>query len=581
MKFKKQIEVMILVIMCSFSAGWYVAAEENEGEEIQKEYEIRIEEPDGENGYYVTAPEMMLRASGREEIFYRMEKADGTVESGKLEKNIGEDKEETKEEGEEPKEPEEIEKNWVSQNFKDGVTILKVWQEVVDEEGKIKRVYEEEQIIPVDTKGPSIWLENEKDIKGWLSVAPTIIARAEDITSGMAVMEGYTEKEKQISGKERISFKVDVTSVSGQAVQVQIYAKDVAGNQSFVMKDLYIDMNPPKLSLKGITNFAIVNTDVEILGQIEEENTVGEYVFEGIWKTADGKESLISTLKCNQEKNMFSENGLYQLWLKARDAAGNYSETQCIFLIDKEKPKIRYVEELEGRSLKEFCWKYEKKDVIQDYTFCSEELLLDGSTYVKGERIVKEGRHRFLIRAKDAAGNVEEKSAAFVIDHTAPEIIIKGARDGESYEKERPLLVALRDSEDLLDVVRVNGKEQRLEDSQRKCYYHAVKPGEYKVFVAAEDKAGNRTENMIHFWITEEKNAVEEHGNMPENQIKEKHVKKIAKGEGKKTEEKRTDEEEYDRREKEIHIGIVVVFLVFVTVSAIGIKSLVKREDAG
>ncbi len=578
MKFKKQIEVMILVIMCSFSAGWYVAAEENEGEEIQKEYEIRIEEPDGENGYYVTAPEMMLRASGREEIFYRMEKADGTVESGKLEKNIGEDKEETKEEGEEPKEPEEIEKNWVSQNFKDGVTILKVWQEVVDEEGKIKRVYEEEQIIPVDTKGPSIWLG---DIKGWLSVAPTIIARAEDITSGMSVMEGYTEKEKQIFGKERISFKVDVTSVSGQAVQVQIYAKDVAGNQSFVMKDLYIDMNPPKLSLKGITNFAIVNTDVEILGQIEEENTVGEYVFEGIWKTADGKESLISTLKCNQEKNVFSENGLYQLWLKARDAAGNYSETQCIFLIDKEKPKIRYVEDLEGRSLKEFCWKYEKKDVIQDYTFCSEELLLDGSTYVKGERIVKEGRHRFLIRAKDAAGNVEEKSAAFVIDHTAPEIIIKGARDGESYEKERPLLVALRDSEDLLDVVRVNGKEQRLEDSQRKCYYHAVKPGEYKVFVAAEDKAGNRTENMIHFWITEEKNAVEEHGNMPENQIKEKHVKKIAKGEGKKTEEKRTEEEEYDRREKEIHIGIVVVFLVFVTVSAIGIKSLVKREDAG
>ena len=50
-------------------------------------------------------------------------------------------------------------------------------------------------MIPVDTKGPSIWLENEKDIKGWLSVAPTIIARAEDITSGMAVMEGYTEKE--------------------------------------------------------------------------------------------------------------------------------------------------------------------------------------------------------------------------------------------------------------------------------------------------------------------------------------------------------------------------------------------------
>ena len=72
MKFKKQIEVMILVIMCSFSAGWYVAAEENEGEEIQKEYEIRIEEPDGENGYYVTAPEMTLWASGREEIFYRM-----------------------------------------------------------------------------------------------------------------------------------------------------------------------------------------------------------------------------------------------------------------------------------------------------------------------------------------------------------------------------------------------------------------------------------------------------------------------------------------------------------------------------
>ncbi len=48
----------------------------------------------------------------------------------------------------------------------------------------------------------------------------------------------------------------------------------------------------------------------------------------------------------------------------------------AFFLIDKEKPKIRYVEELEGRSLKEFCWKYEKKDVIQDYTFCSEELFI-------------------------------------------------------------------------------------------------------------------------------------------------------------------------------------------------------------
>lgn len=615
MKYKKQIKAMILVLMCSFSFGWYVAAEEitetkekiteamepkgsqekNKEEEIQKEYEVRIREPDGENGYYVTAPKMTLWASGRQEIFYRMKKADGTVESGKLEKNNEKDKEEmkpeeeTKEDGEEPQEPEEMEKNWMSENFQDGVTILTVWQETADEEGKMQRIYEEQRVISVDTNEPSIWLENEKDLKGWLSFAPIIIARAEDVTSGMAVIEGYREKENRVSGKDRISFKVDVTSVNGQAVQVQIYAKDVAGNQSSLVKDLYIDMNRPKIFLKGIANFAIVNTDVEIWGEIEEENIVREYVFEGILRTADGKENFISTLKCGQEKNLFSDNGLYQLWLKARDAAGNYSETQCIFLIDKEKPKIRYVEELEGRYLKEFCWKYEKEHVIQDHTFCSEELLLDGSTYVKGERILKEGRHRFMIRAKDAAGNIEEKSAAFVIDHTAPEIIIKGAKDGETYEKELSFSVALKDPEDFLDVVYVNEKEQRLEDSKRKYYYNTSKSGEYRVFAAAEDKAGNRSESLLHFWITEEKRTVEEHRNISENQIQVKPVKKIVKREEerkkeeKKKEEKK-EEKKYYRREKKVHAEIVVVavFVMLVTVSAIGIKKFcTKREDAG
>ena len=63
-------------------------------------------------------------------------------------------------------------------------------------------------------------------------------------------------------------------------------------------------------------------------------------------------------------------------------------------------------------------------------------MTVDGRFYFPGQSLTKEGRHQMKVEAVDQAGNRSEARADFTIDHTAPDILIRGITYGKSYETE-------------------------------------------------------------------------------------------------------------------------------------------------
>ena len=66
------------------------------------------------------------------------------------------------------------------------------------------------------------------------------------------------------------------------------------------------------------------------------------------------------------------------------------------------------------------------------------------------------------VEAVDQAGNRSEARADFTIDHTAPDILIRGITDGKSYETEANADIRIRGEKDWLTAVKVNGKREVL-----------------------------------------------------------------------------------------------------------------------
>ena len=334
--------------------------------------------------------------------------------------------------------------------------------------------------------------------------------------SGKTVMQKSCLEECGETGnaitEENISLKIEEASENGKPVVITVFAADRAGNTAVRTEELYIDRSAPAIRITGIRDGMITGEAVCAEAVAADENILDDVRLD-IWRSdVNGNRTQIeSTQPAVREDRgtewrlnvMLEEDGVYEFTVSASDRAGHSVEQNGSFTIDRTSPVIRYVDQLNGASMRFFQWNYGKEEMVRDFTDYTYQMNLDGRLYLSGDMETEEGIHLLEVKAEDAAGNQSYARAVFTIDHTPPEIHQGELEDGGVY-KERVLLSLWVDGEgERLKSLAINGERQKLSADSRIFQYEITEPGMYVVDVRADDLTGNESAERISFEVRE------------------------------------------------------------------------------
>lgn len=461
-------------------------------------YQISYEEPDGKNGYYVKRPQVSLRHISPNGITkYRAVNGMGDKQEGTL-GHAGME-------------------CMTSERFTEGKNVLEVWME--DTDGQVIEASESRMEFMVDLLNPKVKVNAPQGFRTWYQDEAVLSVDTDDGVRGSQVAEIECKIDDRVVGKvegNKAQFHITEPANNGQGILFQVTVTDHAGNHTESIERLNIDKKAPETSITGIQDYQITSRPVQITYLAKEENMMKEMEAGIHYEDENGNtthKNISNWEENRQEKTSrqtLNENGIYKLDIHAVDMAGHESKAEKQVIIDKDNPTIMHVEELDGKYLKAFQWEYETKDWIQDFTSYTYLMQLDDEVYKPGEKVEKEGTHTLRVSAEDAAGNTGEARAKFVIDHTPPVIHFQNVAEGEKYEKERTVKIQTGKKEDFIEMVKINGKEQKLKKKNSDSYECKVdEEKEYEIEVLAKDLAQNETVSRVSFQIGAEKTILQ------------------------------------------------------------------------
>ncbi len=275
-------------------------------------------------------------------------------------------------------------------------------------------------------------------------------------------------------------------------------ATDKAGNNASENYSFILDGSKPVITLSGVKNYDKTEKNVELGIQVDETfYLTNKVTLSGTKTDIDGKTTDIdfenfpaSSAKIATLKQIFKEDGVYDITVSSVDKAGNKDTKTIHFTIDTKPPVIESLDEYDGKKVKEFKLEKSLDELVTDLTVCEVKLYMDGVEY-DGVSALADGTHVFRIEATDEMGHKSVKEFTFVLDTMAPNIIVTGAEDG-AYLKDATIVeVSVELDDDYIDYVKVNGEAVAVSDN--KCQINVDKRGKYTIEAAASDDAGNKS----------------------------------------------------------------------------------------
>lgn len=472
--------------------------EPEEPEKPIEKYEFNCPGPDGKSGYYVTLPKIeIIHVSEYGVTKFRFMDGEGGTVQGELAKSgdracIGPEK------------------------FKEGGNSIYVWME--DEDGGKVEDSECSKQVLVDTAAPDIQLWAPSGLDAWYQREALLSVRCRDGEKGSQIEQISAYAGKQLLGTTthaQAAFLISQKSIQGNGVPVTVRAVDKAGNKKEVSRRMYIDSAPPVIAIQGIDNYMITSRPAEVCFRAEDDNILDSVTVRNMRESPEGdveelpENEWLSEEEANVMRQRLSEDGIYKMELTASDRAGFVRSQSAQVIVDKKNPVIRFVDELDGRFVREFRWNHTLEETIKDFTTYAYEIRLDGKMYPPGKKVKTEGVHTFQVKAVDAAGNRAEARARFIIDRTPPEIVFADVEEGREYEEACTFKVLLENKNDRIEEIWINGEEQAV-NARSKVYQYTVQEyGEHIVKVKACDKAGNRSEADLGFEIVKKETIFE------------------------------------------------------------------------
>lgn len=333
-------------------------------------------------------------------------------------------------------------------------------------------------------------------------ITPLFSGENRTIKNGEYINKIFTPNFKLDEAEDKVdSVTLNNASVAPGAVPMSssemvynytVQASDKAGNKESLNITYTVDVTNPEVKITGILD-GFFSEDMKPEYKITDTNLDA------------AKTSALLNGKAFESGTAIKEQDYYNLKLLGTDLASNATARNIVFAIDKDKPVIKFLEAMSGEYFTEdFIPNFIIED-LTDYTIIS--MTLDGEDYELGDMITTEGKHVLYIEVKDKAENIESISVEFILDKTKPKFIVSGIKDKDVYFEALNAEISLENPLDKITGVTVNGElaqgDTKEVNGQQVITLQFNENNKYEVVLNAVDDAGNKTEEVINFEITD------------------------------------------------------------------------------
>ena len=342
------------------------------------------------------------------------------------------------------------------------------------------------------------------------------------------------------NGISRASY---TTSSEGEHV-IKINSVDKSGNSSTEQSvEFIIDKTAPVVSteLNG-TTFSegaaerYLTTDGVVGVSVSDSNEDEDDLTRTLAVTAPAGGTSTTTAKIKEGSDRYTDEADYRVSYKAVDRAGNESTVRTVaFRVDKSVPELTISSDAtDGTSTKDVTATYtmvepfyadmqsavirvyKKVDGAQESLVETVQFKATGRTSTMTELFEEDGEYRFDFDATDKAGNTGHTSYTFVMDKTAPSLVLDGVKNYDKTTSDVELEVAVTEnffktSQLAIEGTRVDIDQQKNpveaqpydinSGRESKFTQKYVDDGIYDIKIDAKDKAGNTSAQAVHFTI--------------------------------------------------------------------------------
>lgn len=421
---------------------------------------------------------------------------------------------------------------------------LDIWAE--DNVGNVGSFVATDHIIR-NTFSSQIQINPQEDVSGWVSHDVKFNTNVSDIKSGLKYVEyrvnGVTKYSKTFNTYVN-SFDYEVVASdsanNSDGYDIVVVVVNNAGSVSSKSHKVYIDKEAPEIFISGYQDNEYLNINKTITVNTFDRTYNNSIVCIYGTRTLDGITTNLNIQSISpqaldySEDRVFSEEGLYEIYAVMTDAAGNKTQTPMArFIIDKTSPDVTI------SGISRDTYNQGKIDLSFGVTDSfSESLILDidverdldgvvSKSKVTGfnplskkssfnQMFYEDGTYKVTFNAKDGAGNIAiPETISFTIDNKAPELSLRGVSNykvtpssvilsgvvKESYYETTKLSITGTRMDIDGNKIPINVDESSLTSRVSDVNKIFNEDGIYSVVYKLTDKAGNSTEETIHFTI--------------------------------------------------------------------------------
>lgn len=386
-------------------------------------------------------------------------------------------------------------------------------------------------------------------ITNWTNQAVPVTVSAKDTFGGIQrivykvdgvekeVVTTFTDPEAYVGG-----IQVDQPSSTAEGTLIEVIVISNSGAETSKSIRVYIDKQAPTVSLSGLNEGATYNTSRSL--QITTKDNIWQAmqpVSVTATRSIDGTTTDMDLGSYDVESandvatKTFTEDGVYEVTVVAKDAAGNTDMKKISFTIDRTAPVISMTGVTDGAySSNPVTVNFQAVESFFDTNNVkiTVERKLEGSTYGRTLTFTNTGKtsnmpttfsedgdYVITMSAVDRAGNVaEEKTISFTVDCTAPAVTLVGVEDYlitgkavtldfsvvESYYGTNKVTIqgSRRTSDGKVETINIMGWNNSGKTSAYTKEF--AEDGYYTITISATDKAGNSKQQTIHFTIDTE-----------------------------------------------------------------------------
>ena len=364
------------------------------------------------------------------------------------------------------------------------------------------------------------------------------------VTDGGTTVKRYDRESGGFTAGSNGNYSSVYTASSEGVHNIVITAKDASGNVSTTQTvSFVIDKTAPVVSTTLNGNPFSEGDPVRYLvsagtvaATVSDTNKDEADLSRTVQMTPPGSSASVSTAKVAEGSGDFSTDADYVVSFKAIDRAGNESAVRNVsFRVDKLAPELTISGvENGGTSTKEVSVTYNVHEAFyQDMTAASVKVYkkVDGASEtllrtvdIKGtgldssvtESFKDDGEYRFEFDAEDKVGNKAHTGYSFILDATAPTLVLNGVKNYDKTKSDVIMDVLLTENFFKSNTMKVDGSRVDIDGKKNSVsmetpdptagkevkYSHTFKEdGIYDVDVSSKDKAGNQSAQAVHFTI--------------------------------------------------------------------------------